>query len=351
MGYAVVHMQKIKAGAVGGIQSHNNREHPPQTNPDVDLSRSSENYDLIPCRNYHKAIKEKIADLVITKKAVRKDAVISCNFIITSDNKTMSDLGADRQRYFFEDALQWFSDRYGADRILNATVHMDETTPHLHIGIVPITQDGRLSAKDIFTKSELKFIQTNFAEEVGLKYGLERGKEGSERTHLSETRFKLKKAQEDLSEITENLIEIDEKLYFSKIDLQDMLENKKALEGELEALLQKKEILTSAEVHSLTAEKTILGGLKGVSYKEFELLKKTAEAVDEAFAERDQANARAEQYKKLYEEDRPSLKLQRKIASLENVIDILQTKYPEVYRSITEPDRQRRRSQEKTFVL
>ena len=44
MGYAVVHMMKIKSGAVGGIQSHNNREHEPKTNPDVDMSRSEDNY-------------------------------------------------------------------------------------------------------------------------------------------------------------------------------------------------------------------------------------------------------------------------------------------------------------------
>ena len=40
-------------------------------------------------------------------------------------------------------------------------------------------------------------IQTAFAEQVGAKYGLERGTEDSEATHLSEERFKLKMAQVD----------------------------------------------------------------------------------------------------------------------------------------------------------
>lgn len=178
MGYAVVHMMKIKSGAVGGIQSHNNREHEPKTNPDVDMSRSEDNYDLIPCDNYKRSIKEKLSNLVESSRAVRKDAVVVCNFIVTSDNETMNALGADRQREFFQDSVKWFSDRYGADRVLNATVHMDETTPHLHIGVMPITQDGRLSAKAIFTKTEMKAIQTEFARDVGEKYGLERGVEG-----------------------------------------------------------------------------------------------------------------------------------------------------------------------------
>ncbi|PBG46524.1 MobV family relaxase, partial [Clostridioides difficile] len=109
---------------------------------------------------------------------------------MTSDNETMDTLRADSQREFCQDSVKWFCDRYGADRGLNATVHMDETTPHLHIGVMPITPDGRLSAKAIFTKTEMKAIQTECARDVGEKYGLERGVEGAERTHLAEARFK-----------------------------------------------------------------------------------------------------------------------------------------------------------------
>lgn len=250
VGYAVVHMMKIKSGAVGGIQSHNNREHEPKTNPDVDMSRSEDNYDLIPCDNYKRSIKEKLSNLVESSRAVRKDAVVVCNFIVTSDNETMDTLGADRQREFFRDSVKWFSDRYGADRVLNATVHMDETTPHLHIGVMPITQDGRLSAKAIFTKTEMKAIQTEFARDVGEKYGLERGVEGSERTHLSEARFKEQKALEmanehgaiaqELQIITEDckqeLSEATRSLETVKQELSAMQDRKDTLQGEIERL-------------------------------------------------------------------------------------------------------------------
>ena len=250
VGYAVVHMMKIKSGAVGGIQSHNNREHEPKTNPDVDMSRSEDNYDLISCDNYKRSIKEKLSNLVESSRAVRKDAVVVCNFIVTSDNETMNALGADRQREFFRDSVKWFSDRYGADRVLNATVHMDEATPHLHIGVMPITQDGRLSAKAIFTKTEMKAIQTEFARDVGEKYGLERGVEGSERTHLSEARFKEQKALEmanehgaiaqELQIIAEDckqeLSEATRSLETVKQELSTMQDRKDTLQGEIERL-------------------------------------------------------------------------------------------------------------------
>lgn len=250
VGYAVVHMMKIKSGAVGGIQSHNNREHEPKTNPDVDMSRSEDNYDLISCDNYKRSIKEKLSNLVESSRAVRKDAVVVCNFIVTSDNETMNALGADRQREFFQDSVKWFSDRYGADRVLNATVHMDETAPHLHIGVMPITQDGRLSAKAIFTKTEMKAIQTEFARDVGEKYGLERGVEGSERTHLSEARFKEQKALEMANEhgaiaqelhvlaedCKQELSEATRSLETVKQELSTMQDRKDTLQGEIERL-------------------------------------------------------------------------------------------------------------------
>lgn len=250
VGYAVVHMMKIKSGAVGGIQSHNNREHEPKTNPDVDMNRSEDNYDLIPCDNYKRSIKEKLSNLVESSRAIRKDAVVVCNFIVTSDNETMDALGADRQREFFRDSVKWFSDRYGADRVLNATVHMDETTPHLHIGVMPITQDGRLSAKAIFTKTEMKAIQTEFARDVGEKYGLERGVEGSERTHLSEARFKEQKALEMANEhgaiaqefyvlaedCKQELSEATRSLETVKQELSTMQDRKDTLQGEIERL-------------------------------------------------------------------------------------------------------------------
>lgn len=250
VGYAVVHMMKIKSGAVGGIQSHNNREHEPKTNPDVDMSRSEDNYDLIPCDNYKRSIKEKMSNLVESSRAIRKDAVVVCNFIVTSDNETMDALGADHQREFFQDSVKWFSDRYGADRVLNATVHMDETTPHLHIGVMPITQDGRLSAKAIFTKTEMKAIQTEFARDVGEKYGLERGIEGSERTHLSEARFKEQKALEMANEhgaiaqelhvlaedCKQELSEATRSLETVKQELSTMQDRKDTLQGEIERL-------------------------------------------------------------------------------------------------------------------
>ena len=185
MGFCVVHMQKMKMSAIGGIDSHINRKHESKTNTDIDYSKTNQNYSIgCICDDLRKNVKEIIDNFVDTKKAIRKDAVVCCNFIITSDNETMSNMSFEEQKDFFERSWEFFAERYGAETIAHATVHMDEKTPHMHLGVVPITEDGRLSAKSLFTPLELKQLQTDFAKEVGAQFGLERGIEGSTNKHI-----------------------------------------------------------------------------------------------------------------------------------------------------------------------
>ena len=54
----------------------------------------------------------------------------------------------------------------------------------MHLNLIPI-KGGRLCAKELFNRNELTKLQTDFYEEVGKRWGLERGKEGSQAKHLS----------------------------------------------------------------------------------------------------------------------------------------------------------------------
>ena len=48
---------------------------------------------------------------------------------------------------YFAMALDFIAERVGKQNILSAVVHMDEKTPHMHLCFVPITPEGKLSAK------------------------------------------------------------------------------------------------------------------------------------------------------------------------------------------------------------
>lgn len=305
MSKCAVHMMKMKSSAMGGIQSHNQREHESTKNKDIDYEKSEQNFDLVNDEpiNYQRAIKERIAELNL-KKAVRKDAVTYCSFIVSSDRGFFEQLAwqehikrendtresvaigvnepapfeympesyqeecfIEGSRNFFQSATDFFCERYGADNVINATVHMDEATPHMHLGLVPVTKDGRLSAKSIFTKVELQALQTAFAEQVGAKYGLERGIEGSEATHLSEERFKLKMAQDKAEEAKREAEKARQERYAEEAkkeqavldaqnarktllevqgDINTLESKKEALEGKLDALEREKEIIEQA---------------------------------------------------------------------------------------------------------
>ena len=52
-------------------------------------------------------------------------------------------------RAYFQHALDFLMEKQRPDTFVSAVVHLDEKTPHMHVTFVPLTQDGRLSAKDI----------------------------------------------------------------------------------------------------------------------------------------------------------------------------------------------------------
>ena len=100
-----------------------------------------------------------------------------------------------REEKFFAECTRFFAERYGEGNIISAIVHTDETTPHLHLNLIPIA-GGRLCAKNLFDRKALTALQTDLHREVGAKWNLQRGKEGSQAKHLDTAEYKAKKIVE-----------------------------------------------------------------------------------------------------------------------------------------------------------
>ncbi len=113
------------------------------------------------------------------------------SFVLGSDGEFFKGMGTMEQYAFFEDCTRFFAEKYGKEYMLSAVVHVDETTPHLHLNFVPIN-DGRLSSKSLFDRHKLAELQTELWEQVGKKYGLQRGKENSQATHITAAAHKAK---------------------------------------------------------------------------------------------------------------------------------------------------------------
>ena len=196
-------MEKYHKQDVAPIEKENERdENYEASNPQIDCERTRNNYRFTPHfgKTYTEFINARIKELDLSP---RKDAVVMNSFVVGSD-KTFFDKMGKMQRYnFFSDCYKFFAERYGEENIIAAVVHNDETTPHMHLNLMPVTKDGRLCSKQLFDKPQLQKLQTDFYEEVGKKYGLQRGKEGSQKKHLSTAEFKAKKIIEQAEAIRE----------------------------------------------------------------------------------------------------------------------------------------------------
>ena len=125
------------------------------------------------------------------------------SFVLGSDKTFFDGLAKVEQYNFFSDCYKFFAERYGEENIIAAVVHNDETTPHIHLNLMPVTKDGRLCSKQLFDKPQLQQLQTDFYETVGKRWGLQRGKEGSQKKHLSTAEYKAKKIIEQAEAVRE----------------------------------------------------------------------------------------------------------------------------------------------------
>lgn len=185
-------MEKYKRQEVSPVEEENERDETYEArNPQIDSARTGGNYHIVrPNKGYIEFINERLATLTFSRK-LRSDAIYMNSFVLGSDKGFFDTISSQDQWQFFYDCTKFFSDKYGRENIISSVVHVDETTPHLHLNIVPIV-NGKLCSKDLFDKKKLSILQTEFHEAVGKKYGLQRGKEGSIAKHLSTAELKAK---------------------------------------------------------------------------------------------------------------------------------------------------------------
>ncbi|RBU87739.1 plasmid recombination enzyme [Escherichia coli] len=175
--YAIMRCKKLaKMGNVAASLKHAYRE---RETPNADASRTPD--------NEHRAASStdeamgRIRELLPDKR--RKDAVLAVEYVMTASPEWWKQASQEQQAAFFDQAHKWLADKYGADRIVTASIHRDETSPHMTAFVVPLTQDGRLSAKEfIGNKAQMTRDQTTFAAAVA-DLGLQRGIEGSKARH------------------------------------------------------------------------------------------------------------------------------------------------------------------------
>lgn len=136
----------------------------------IDITKTHLNYRLDPNTDPNEFINQRLSEIKVQKRA---DVKVYCSWVLT----VPQNLPQEKHKEFFESAYRFFSADYGAENIVMASVHLDETTPHMHLGFVPVVREKKnqkrlgqekVSAKELLTRTYMKNLHKR------LKNALER---------------------------------------------------------------------------------------------------------------------------------------------------------------------------------
>ena len=206
--HAILRFVKYKGPTISRIEAHNERTKEfYASNPDIKTELSKYNFHLVkPSGKYREEANRLIRE---SGCKARKDSVRLVETLITASPEFFSGKKPGEVREFFEHALEFLKTKQAEETIVSAVVHVDEKTPHMHLCFVPITEDGRLSAKEIVgNKKKLTQWQDEYWKHMVKKYpDFERGESASVtgRTHIPPRIFKqairLNKQREQLEKM------------------------------------------------------------------------------------------------------------------------------------------------------
>ena len=223
MSYAIIRNENYKMGQLALIYRHNERKNTNYSNKDINKQNSIKNYSIKSINtSYQKAFKN-LKEQYNLKGQIKKVSNVMCELIITSDKYFFDLIGENETKRYFQMAYDFVKDyqNLGEQYIVSAKVHLDETTPHLHIVFIPVIHKfdkksgkmvDKISCSEFWKgKDSYKKLQDSFYKCVKDNgFDLERGKSNNVE-HLSTEKLKQITDYENIkSELKNNKIkEID----------------------------------------------------------------------------------------------------------------------------------------------
>lgn len=192
--YAIMRIEKCKIGAVIKLNKHHEREKSEyKSNPDINTTQSVFNYHIVqPKKKYRDVALERIEEVGAKR---RKDSVVMQDCLVTASRDWLHAKSEEEQFDYFRYAYAFFEQHFRKENIISAVVHLDEATPHMHLCFVPITEDNRLSSKQIIGGPKgLVEWQDKFYEYIHARYpDIDRGipAKVSHRKHIPTFMFKV----------------------------------------------------------------------------------------------------------------------------------------------------------------
>lgn len=250
--FCIMRTEKRKRTDLGGIQKENTRtatEYNNKVAPGMDIF----NVVLKESNNWLQDINREIQ---AAGAKARSNSVMALDTVYTASPKFFQERTNAENDKFFQDCLKFHNEHFG--HIISAVVHYDETTPHLHVISVPLTKDGRLSARDVIgNKTKMSKTQDQFFEQVGRSYGLERGihMDGQEKKeHISAQEHELREIKQQITREQEKLEAIEHSEETARTRAQEFKQKAAELQKQVEQL-QKERVEQHNSLKMLSASK------------------------------------------------------------------------------------------------
>ena len=208
MASVILRFSKQKGNPATKIEAHHERtKEEYKSNPDIDTSKSHNNIHIIaPQMRYKAEVDKRIKE---SGCRVRKDSTRFVDTLITASPEFFWDMTHEKMVEYFQRAVDFIKSKIRPDMIFSAVIHLDEKTPHLHLCFVPLTEDNRLTAKEILgNRAKLSKWQDEFHEFMVKFYpDIERGTSATltQRKHIPTYIFKsaakLEKMRENIEKV------------------------------------------------------------------------------------------------------------------------------------------------------
>lgn len=201
MSYAIIRNANYKKDNLAGLYKHNERKNTNYSNKDINKNNSIKNYSIKQCNTTYSKALNQLIDENNLKCRITSYTNLVCEFIITSDKEFFETIGEEETKRYFQTAYNFVASykNLGEQYILSAKIHLDESTPHLHLVFVPVIQTKdkngnpikRIACSEYWKgKDSYKKLQDNFYKYITKNgFDLERGKQ-REIEHLSTEKLK-----------------------------------------------------------------------------------------------------------------------------------------------------------------
>ena len=223
------HCQCYKKENLAGIDRHNRRKNKHYGNTDIDVGRSKDNRVYItPDTTLYQACKKQIEERVLANGGrITKASNWICECIFSYPN----DLPRERIDEYYGLVLEYIADKLGRTNIVEAVVHMDEAgLPHLHLDVLTITEDNRLSSKNLITRDFIMAVHNELPEILrGHGFAIERGTSEHAMAGLDAREYK-KCMDKEAAALDERLSSLADEYNQLVDDYNELVQSKKMLE-------------------------------------------------------------------------------------------------------------------------